>query len=150
MLAHMPRLGKFCPLSCRLINRIFIKPEGETMTALVPFFSDLSSALKSLQFSDFIPTILWLLWITILFIKLKGIDLRDDLTKLCYMVVVLAFGCLLLIALPAIWGSYRSPLENVLLAGLFIAAAHFRWILASGTGGQQTVTSKRKGDVKAK
>ena len=120
------------------------------MTVLVPFFNDLSSALKSLQFADFIPTILWMLWISLLFIKLKGIDLRDDLTKLCYMVVVSAFGGLLLIALPTVWGSYRTPLENVLLAGLFIAAAHFRWTLAGGTAGPQTVTSKSKGDVKAK
>lgn len=120
------------------------------MTVLAPFFNDLSSALKSLQFADFIPTILWMLWITILFIKLKGIDLRDDLTKLCYMVVVSAFGGLLLIALPTVWGSYRTPLENVLLAGLFIAAGYFRWILAGGTSGPQIVTSKSKSDVKAK
>jgi len=120
------------------------------MTAAVLFFSDLRGALTSLQLSDFIPGVLWLLWITILFVKLKGIDVRDDVTKLCYMAVVLSFGCLLLIALPTMWGSRRTPLENVILAGFFIGAAHVRWILVRNSGGTQAVSSKSKDGVKAK
>lgn len=120
------------------------------MTAAVLFFSDLRGALGSLQLADFIPAALWLLWITVLFVKLKGIDVRDDVTKLCYMAVVLTFGCALLIALPTMWGSYRTPLENILLAGLFIGAAHFRWILAGSAGAAQAVSSKNKGGPKSK
>ena len=114
------------------------------MTFMALFLSDFRVALMSLQVLDFLPAVLWMLWIAILVLKLKGIDGRDDVTKLSYIAVVAAIGCLLLIALPTMWGSVRTPLESVLLAGFFVVAAHVRWIIGSAGNLAQTVSSRAK------
>lgn len=120
------------------------------MSQSVVFFTDLKLAISSLQIDDLAPILLWACWLGILLIKLKGIDIRDDVTKICYVGVIFSIGCVMLIGLPVLWGDRRSPLESVLLGGFFIAAAYCRWILASSPSQFYTSAMKSSEQTKSK
>lgn len=91
--------------------------------------ADLRSVLAGLRPGDFGPMIFGLLWLVILFVGLKGVDRRDEVTEFTYPAVMVALGTTFMLGLPLASNSSHSPLGIFLFVSALYALSSLRWIL---------------------
>ncbi len=113
------------------------------MSPLLLILSDLKAAMAELKPLDFLPIIVWSLWIGTLIAGLKRIDLRDDVTQLSYIGVISAVGLILIAGVPAALGKPFAVRDGLILFVCFVLAARVRWLLATSSASQSIgITSK--------
>jgi hypothetical protein len=115
----------------------------ESLSPLLLILSDLKAAMAELKPLDFLPIIVWSLWIGTLMAGLKRIDLRDDVTQLSYIGVISAVGLILIAGVPAALGKPFAVRDGLILFVCFVLAARVRWLLATSSASQSIgITSK--------
>lgn len=103
------------------------------MSDLWLIVSDLKTATLNLQVADFAPIFRWLIWLVLLLVTLKGVDYRDNITKWSYVAVLMAVGCLLLIAIPEGFSTNHLGPGSIFLAIILASVAHSLWFLKSSS-----------------
>lgn len=113
------------------------------MSPVLLILSDLKAAMAELKPLDFLPFIVWTLWMGTLMAGLKRIDLRDDVTQLSYIGVISALGLILIAGVPAALGKPFAVRDGLILFVCFVLAARVRWLLATSSASQaKGITAK--------
>jgi hypothetical protein len=108
----------------------------EPLSPALLILSDMKAMMTELRPLDFLPPIVWSLWIVGLMAGLKRIDLRDDVTQVSYIGVMSALGLILIAGIPAALGKPYSLREGLILFVCFMIAARVRWLLAASDPNQ--------------
>lgn len=106
------------------------------MSPLLLILSDIKAAMAELRPLDFLPLIVWSLWVIVLMASLKRIDLRDDLTQASYIAVISAIGLIMIAGVPFALGKPFSLRQGLVIFVCFVIAARVRWRLATSTASQ--------------
>jgi len=106
------------------------------LSPLLLILSDVKAAMAELKPLDFLPFIVWGLWIGTLMAGLKRIDLRDDVTQLSYIGAISALGLILIAGVPTALGKPFAVREGLILFVCFVLAARVRWLLATSSVSQ--------------
>jgi hypothetical protein len=132
MVAQEVGSGQVLPVKIlfKLAEQQMIK-KGESLSPLLLILSDIKAAMAELKPLDFLPIIVWSLWIGSLMAGLKRIDLRDDVTQLSYVGVISALGLILTVGVPTALGRPYSMRGALILFACFVLAARLRWMLAA-------------------
>lgn len=108
----------------------------EFLSPLLLILSDIKAAMAELRPLDFLPLIVWSLWVIVLMASLKRIDLRDDLTQASYIAVISAIGLIMIAGVPFALGKPFSLRQGLVIFVCFVIAARVRWRLATSTASQ--------------
>jgi hypothetical protein len=108
----------------------------EFLSPLLLILSDLKAAMAEVKPLDFLPIIVWSLWIGALMAGLKRVDLRDDVTQLSYIGVISALGLILIAGVPTALGKPFAVRDGLILFVCFVLAARVRWLLATSSASQ--------------
>lgn len=94
----------------------------------LPSLDDVAMVVKDFTITEITTLVGLILWSLLLFVPLKGIDRRDNITGLTYLLYLLAGGVTLAIAIPGKLTTIRDLHWQAGAVVAFALVAGFKWI----------------------